>query len=131
MKRTLFWIYIFALICITLLFFRGSPFATIEMNPIASYRRALNAPPHLARIEIAGIILNIAMFIPMGFLVPLNWPKLSHWRWLLPLAVIPTVLIETAQLITGRGVFAFEDIIHNAFGAVLGFLAYKIVKRFV
>jgi glycopeptide antibiotics resistance protein len=41
--------------------------------------------------------------------------------------------IELTQLITTRGVFNVDDIIHNVLGCVIGFacfvLCYKVVKR--
>lgn len=118
------------LILVTLVIFRGAPYAQFELDPIASYRRAAAAPAHLAQIEIRNIILNIIMFIPMGLLPPFIWPKFAKFYRLVPAALAFTLAIETAQLLTARGVFALEDIIHNAAGAILGFLMFKIILRF-
>jgi glycopeptide antibiotics resistance protein len=44
-----------------------------------------------------------------------------------------SLFIELTQLITTRGVFNVDDIIHNMFGCFIGFLCfklcYKVVKR--
>jgi len=122
-------IYISALLAITLIIYRGSPYAPVELDPIASYRRALNAPAQLARIEIRNAVLNIIMFIPFGFLPPMLWKKLAKPQLLLPLALAFTLTIETAQLILNRGVFSIEDMLHNLLGAAIGLLAFKITSR--
>ncbi|MCL2350236.1 MAG: VanZ family protein [Defluviitaleaceae bacterium] len=127
--KILFWLYIIALLAATLLFFRGAPYAPIELDPIASYRRAMTAPAHLSRIEIRGIILNIAMFIPLGLMPPAIWPRLSKAYFMLPLVFAATLSIETTQLLTSRGVFAIEDIIHNTAGGILGFLIFKALFK--
>jgi glycopeptide antibiotics resistance protein len=123
----LFVLYIILLIGVTLVFFRGAPYARIELDPIASYRRAAAAPSHLAQIEIRNIILNIIMFIPMGLMPPLIWRRLSKIYIVLPIALAATLAVEFAQFLTVRGVFALEDIMHNFFGALLGFLMYKLI----
>ena len=118
--------YIALLLAVTLVVYRGSPYAPIELDPIASYRRAANAPAPLARIEIRNAVLNVLMFIPMGFLPPLVWRVMAKPYILIPAALALTLTIETAQLLTNRGVFAIEDILHNVIGAAIGLLGYKI-----
>lgn len=117
--------YIFLILAVTLLF-RSYAVYNIELDPIASYRRALNAPHHLAVIEIRNIILNIVMFIPLGFMLPMASKGLGKIYTAIPLAAIFTFAIETTQHFTSRGVFAVEDMLHNTFGAIVGFALYKI-----
>jgi len=121
--------YIVLLMLITLVFFRGNPYAPIELDPIASYRRAANASPYLARIEIRNAALNVAMFIPLGFLPPMLWDELKKPIRLISLALAFTFTIEVAQLVFSRGVFAVEDILHNTMGAAIGLLVCKIWQR--
>ena len=133
---TAFFAYIFVVLSITLLF-REPIFSAVELNPIASYRRAANAPPHLAAIEIRNVILNVIMFVPLGIFLPLLFKKLRKIYLVLPMALLVSLAIETTQFATHRGVFSVEDIIHNTLGAVLGiglFLAFlklniNITKR--
>ena len=96
-----------------------------ELNLFASYHRAMRAPSHLARIEVRNLILNVAMFVPMGILLPVVFPRLAKFYITLPIALAATIAIETAQFITHRGVFATEDILHNFVGATIGFLLFK------
>ena len=119
--------YIFLVLWVTLLG-RTPTDHIIELHPLASYRRALNAPPHLARIEIRNALLNIAMFIPLGIFLPIIWHGLQKFYLALPVAFFAAMAIEAVQLTTRRGVFALEDILHNTAGAALGIIAVKIIK---
>jgi len=127
--KVVFCVYIALVASVTLVVFRGSPYAQFELDPIASYRRWLTAPPDLARIEALSIILNIAMFVPLGFLVPALWRGLAKIYIILPLSILATLVIEATQLITNRGVFSIEDIIHNTAGGLFGYAIFKIFYR--
>ena len=83
--------------------------------------------------EWRNIIMNMIMFIPFGIMLPLTFDKL---RTLWKTAVICLLLsfsIEMAQLITGAGIFALDDIFNNTLGGIIGFglffLANKIGKK--
>jgi len=121
---TLFLAYIALILCVTLIFFRGAPYGSAELNPIAGYIRAAAAPPRLAHIEIRNIILNILMFVPLGFFIPFLWHGLSKFYLVLSISLAFTLTIEIIQLITARGVFSVEDILHNALGAIIGYFIY-------
>jgi len=124
--------YIFVVLYVTLIS-RSVYIFSIELDPIASYRRAANTQPHLAAIEIRNIILNVAMFMPLGIFLPLLCAKLRKFYIALPIAFLASLAIEIAQLATRRGVFSIEDILHNTLGAALGLglllAASKIFKK--
>lgn len=69
------------------------------------------------------IFLNVAIFVPYGFMLPkaINRKKVC-------LLLIPgfSLLIETLQLLLHAGVFELDDIVHNTLGGIIGFLIYKI-----
>jgi len=113
----------------TLLLRNLTPYGFYELSPIASYIRAARAPSHLARIEIRNLILNVLMFIPLGVLLPVMFQRLRKFYTAMPIALSATFFIETAQLITGRGVFSTEDILHNFFGAIVGYSFYKLISK--
>ena len=52
------------------------------------------------------ILLNIILFIPVGLLAP-RWKTVG-------LTAGYSMLIELAQLVSFRGLFEFDDVIHNA-----------------
>ena len=123
-----FFAYVFAVLSITLLF-RAPIFSTIELDPIASYRRAANAPAHLAVIEIRNVILNVIMFVPLGIFLPLLFKKFHKIYLVLSVAFLTSLAIETLQFATRRGVFSLEDIIHNTLGAVLGATLFLALSK--
>jgi glycopeptide antibiotics resistance protein len=127
-----FSVYVLVILSVTLLF-RNTTFFNVELDPIASYRRAANAPAHLAAIEIRNIFLNVAMFVPLGIILPRLSDKFRKFAAALPVALLASLAIETAQIATRRGVFSIEDILHNTAGAALGLALYlaasKIFKK--
>lgn len=77
------------------------------------------------------ILLNVAMFIPMGVMLPFVYPeKLNRWDMVIPLALMVTTLIETTQLLLRLGQADLTDIVANTLGAVVGFLGYRLFRRF-
>lgn len=70
-----------------------------------------------------NILLNIAMFVPLGILVPLIWPGLRKGYRMLPVAFGASLSIEIIQFITGSGLFDVDDLFTNTLGAAIGFCA--------
>lgn len=74
---------------------------------------------------IFNIVLNIVMFIPLGFIMA---PKLRLSKVAL-YGIYISVLIEVVQLIFGLGVFEICDLIHNVFGVVCGWSLERMWTR--
>ncbi len=71
------------------------------------------------------ILANVLIFVPLGYLLAL----LVGWR-AVPAGAGFSVLIELLQLLTHRGMFEFDDMIHNSLGTFLGAaLAVLILRR--
>ena len=63
------------------------------------------------------IVLNILLFVPLGFSMALITKK----TWMVIVAVLVlTIATETIQLIFGLGLFEWDDIFNNTLGAVIG-----------
>lgn len=75
------------------------------------------------------ILLNIVMFMPLGFLLSACTGK---GKWQLPVIVVSAALIsgliETLQLQLMRGLFEYDDIISNTVGAIAGWIVFHIVQ---
>lgn len=76
------------------------------------------------RITVMGIE-NILLFVPFGVLIPLIWTKFRKWYKTAGLATILSLIIETVQLFTKRGIFELDDIVLNTLGAVAGYIIYS------
>ena len=117
--------YVFLVLCTTI-FYREETFEKrFYLHPLWSYSTLYNK-------LLAQIIMNVMLFIPIGFFVG-GALKKKHILNTLGIGFTLSFFIELTQLITTRGVFNVDDIIHNVLGSVIGFscfvLCYKMIKR--
>ena len=76
------------------------------------------------------IILNMALFTPLGFLLPHIDPEtLDDPLYPLLLSLSLTVLIESTQMMLHLGQADLTDIVANVLGGVLGSLLYRLFRR--
>ena len=74
--------------------------------------------------------LNILLFVPFGYLVPATNPKyLRKWSFAMMGGLIASTVIEGAQMIFQLGQSDVDDIIANAFGAVMGYVLARFIWR--
>ena len=71
-------------------------------------------------------LLNIVMFVPLGFLLPIVFKKLRSWRGVLMVSFIFTVATELLQLLSYRGT-DIDDVIANTLGGLCGFALYLVL----
>lgn len=69
----------------------------------------------------ANVLLNIALFGPLGFLLPLMGWKFRKWYVTIPTGFAFSLAIELFQLIMGRGVCDVDDLFCNSLGAAIGY----------
>lgn len=69
----------------------------------------------------ANVLLNIAMFIPLGLLLPLLNNRFRKWYLTIPVGIGTSLLIELIQLATGIGICDVDDLFTNTLGTVIGF----------
>lgn len=80
------------------------------------------------------LIGNIVIFVPIGFLIPLIYKRIT-WQKLLIFAITISLFIEVLQIVFHVGVFDIDDIILNSFGTMIGYLIFiamsngKILKK--
>lgn len=121
----LFIVYIIMVFGVTFLD-RGANFQGImNVHFLSSYRDAWNS------YSLRGwqfLILNILMFVPFGFLLPLLHHRFQKFYYTLIAALLFTMFIELFQLATGIGIFEFDDIFNNFLGALIG---YGIIMAFI
>lgn len=101
------------------IFSRGASFAgSINITFFTSY---INAWNKWSLEEFQLIIFNMLMFAPLGFLLPLLSKKEEKFSIMCLTSFLVTLGIETTQLITGTGIFEFDDLIHNFLGSLFGY----------
>jgi glycopeptide antibiotics resistance protein len=64
---------------------------------------------------------NIALFVPLGWLIPMTLPRVRSFRAILVATVACSAVIEVCQLllVTGRSP-TIDDVLFNAFGGAIG-----------
>lgn len=160
LQYLIFAVYVFANLYETLLFRVVAPHPRYELGLFWSYREALS----LHRDTEAGvrllitnsgmmkeIILNILLYIPLGYLLPFTWPSLAGkrgrlkplgprsllrrgihllagipWKVLL-IGMLASVLTEVTQLMFHLGLFEFDDIMNNTLGCAIGLGMYWVL----
>lgn len=75
----------------------------------------------------ANVLLNVAMFLPLGVLLPLIWKQFRKWYLAIPVSFGLSLAIELVQLATGRGMFDVDDLFCNTLGAAIGYLGVMTV----
>ena len=75
--------------------------------------------------SLKGIVLNILLFIPFGYLIPAVWPK-KKWSWskIMLLGLAASFCVEIVQLVTRLGFADVDDLMNNSIGSGLGYLLY-------
>jgi VanZ like family len=96
------------------------------------WRVWINLVPLLTADPI-GIVLNVALFLPLGVFLPLIARVLSVPRVLL-IGFLLSLSIELAQFVTditvstGR-VADIDDVLSNTFGTLVGYLVFRLALR--
>lgn len=94
---------------------RDPIYGGISIQVFTSYKNAFYSG------ECTNIILNIFMFVPLGFILPLLLKKCEKWYITYFIGLCGTLFLELLQLITMRGIFEFDDIINNFLGCIIGY----------
>ena len=71
---------------------------------------------------------NIAMFVPIGFCLPVLWS--IKGRYVVLIGFLISLFIEISQLFLSRGT-DIDDLILNTLGTGFGLLLYKLLKRLI
>ncbi len=74
-----------------------------------------------------NLVLNILMFCPIGFLLPIIHPVFRKYYVVYATGFGCTFFIELAQFIFRCGVFETDDLINNTLGAMIGFGLYSLL----
>lgn len=80
--------------------------------------------------DFSNACLNILLFVPFGFLLPIFWEKFRDMKNAALMGLITTFLIEISQIFTFRTT-DINDIITNTAGTIIGyFVARRITGSF-
>lgn len=121
LKKIVLWAalagYLMALIFATLLRGMGG-FRSMNLHLFRAWREAWN---NYSIKNWLNVLLNVAMFIPFGFLLPLFSPKLRKWHIGVGSGFCLSLVIELIQLWRGIGVCDVDDLFANTLGTLIGY----------
>ncbi|MDE5558724.1 MAG: VanZ family protein [Ruminococcus sp.] len=94
----------------------------VILQPFREVNAMLHQPNHF--FWFMQIFLNIILFIPLGFLLPMISERFRSLWITAVIGFIFSAGIETMQYITGRGLTEVNDVINNTAGALVGYILY-------
>ena len=97
----------------------------LNLHPFIWVTECYTAGP---RVMAAQLLLNIAMFLPYGLLLPVAAHKLRTPAATACVVLLSTVGIETFQYFIGRSA-DIDDVIMNFLGGLLGYGCYVLLNR--
>ena len=119
-------IYLFVNLYLTLLSRSPNDSRSVVWMPFWSYVETLNGDRALG----IQILLNILLYIPLGYLLRFTFPRIKAWQ-IIVIGCLLSMLTETVQLIFKLGLFEWDDMFHNTLGTVIGVGAYWGMKKVI
>ncbi len=121
----LFLVYLLGLAYITIINRIGTTQTTVFLSPfssLADIRKESGSTDYVNHM-----LMNVAMFVPMGMLLPAIYPdKLNKLLYAFAIGMMTTTIIETTQYMLHLGQYDIDDMIANTAGALVGFAFYRI-----
>lgn len=108
-------------------------YAVVGLPDIAYYRFSpnINLEPFLYMFsDMGSTLLNVVLFLPLGFLLPLLWVDFrSVWKTLL-VGFLTSLTVELLQIFTYRATDV-NDLMTNTLGTLLGYCFGWAVQHFL
>lgn len=125
-----FVIYVFTLAWVTLKPRLATGRIPLDWVPLDNIIQVLREGESVSYDDAGQLLGNIALFVPLGWLMPMLWRKLrSLWK-IVALAGATSVAIEISQLlfISGRQ-SSTDDVVLNITGAFIGAVMFFAPRR--
>lgn len=108
-------------------FTRKTEEVSYELIPLWSWYEVII---NHSRMLLKENLLNCILLLPMGCLLPFIYGKKIRIQTAFLEGTAVSLLIEISQLVSKRGLFEWDDMLHNGFGCMAGCLIVnQIVSR--
>ena len=74
-------------------------------------------------------LLNCILLLPVGVLLPIIANHKVKWYQALVIGILVSAIIEFSQLIFMRGLFEWDDMIHNGLGCMIGCMVTNYIMN--
>lgn len=108
--------YVAVVVAVTML--RGDGYNGTNFHLFRAWREAWN---NFSFKNWANVLLNVAMFVPLGVLLPWIHRLFRKWYVMLGSGFVFSFVIEVFQYATSRGLFDIDDLFANTLGAIFGY----------
>ena len=113
--------YIFLLFCSTIIFRATGETSKYDFHPFWSYKAIQEG-----RIELLPEnIMNVVVFIPVGMILGSLLRVKGSWLVALLIGCSISITIEALQFWFMKGFSEVDDVMHNTFGCILGYILVK------
>ncbi|EJR53956.1 hypothetical protein IIO_05891 [Bacillus cereus VD115] len=75
-------------------------------------------------------LLNILLFMPLGFLLPTIWPQFRKMKNTIYAGFFFSLAIELSQLLNNR-ITDIDDLFTNTLGAIVGYVLYRVLFKLI
>lgn len=117
-----FLLFIYTVYISAVFYFTGSGTVyQLLMYGIESHSNSINLLPFSNPIDYMGYFLNVLLFIPFGFFVPLIWSGMKKLRYIIASGFCFSLLIELSQMLNHRST-DIDDLLLNTIGTVIGYI---------
>lgn len=131
-KTTVFSLMMYYYLCVLLINIVGMPtvreFVRISQRGESIFNPNINLIPLSDGFSLS-FILNIFLFIPMGFLCPLISKTFGTLRTTVLIGVVFSLLVEIIQMFTLYRATDINDLLTNVIGTVIGYLCFRLVAK--
>jgi len=105
---------------------RDTGFYSINLHLFRAWREAWNC---FSLKNWLNVLLNVALFLPLGFFLPLIRTQMQKWYPVILLGSILSLLIEILQYCCGLGVADVDDLFCNGLGTALGYCIVMALRH--
>ena len=96
-----------------------------------SFRPNISLTPFISMITgPMDTMLNVVLFVPLGFFLPLLYKKYRHLKTVAVTCFLVSLSVELVQMF-GWGSSDINDLITNTAGACFGFLIYCFIAKII
>lgn len=95
----------------------------------AVFKNSANLWDSKSATPIEDLLLNITLYMPLGFLLPYIWPKLNFWKTTF-IGFLLSISIEVTQYVAHWGCCDIDDIINNTLGTCIGYGCFWLYRKF-
>lgn len=82
-------------------------------------------------VEVMALnVLNVILFVPVGFLLGFGFKNIT-WKKVLLTGCCLSVVVELLQLVFQKGFCEVDDVMHNTLGCLIGYGGYMMIKTLI